>query len=63
MGRVLYVREARRFDKAQQIINAYQARALYRDKNGLDNWAEWAQRNLHDAAILNLAAKAYSDAE
>lgn len=57
MGRsYLGVREIRRLNAATGVYRAYQSRKGYRDKDGLENWAEWA-RNYPDLSALLMQAE------
>lgn len=37
------------------IVSAYESRSRYRDKDGKDNWVEWARENPELSAILTHA--------
>ena len=43
-GRPLGYGEMRRISIAESIARDYQHRSNYRDKNGAENWSEWAAR-------------------
>ena len=43
-GRPLGYGEMRRISIAESIARDYQNRSNYRDKNGAENWSEWATR-------------------
>jgi len=37
------------------IVSAYESRNRYRDKDGKENWVEWARENPELSAVLNQA--------
>jgi len=43
-GRILGVSEMRRMNLAQKIHQAYYARKNYKDAEGVNNWAEFAEK-------------------
>ena len=58
MGRpVLGAVEIRRMVAARNVETAYQSRTGYQDKDGKENWAEWARLHPGASRILNLAER------
>lgn len=57
VGRTLGAGELRKMTIAENIRMAYQSRANYRDKDGAENWTEWARLYPDASALLNEAAK------
>lgn len=56
-GRTLGAGEMRRMALAENVVNAYKARAR------AENWAQWAQENRQASELLAQAAKAASDGQ
>ena len=54
-GRVLGVSEMRRMSLAQRVQQAYHARQAYKDAEGVNNWASWAERNPEMNDLINSA--------
>jgi len=61
-GRVLGVKEMNMMLVARNVKVAYQSRERYRDKDGAENWAEWATANPELNEILTGALVESKDA-
>lgn len=59
----LSAKEIKHMTAATNVYNAYMSREKYRDKDGFENWAEWAGKFKRDAAILNVATEAAHGSE
>ena len=58
MGRpVLSAGEIRRMVMVDNIIDAYHSRMAHRDKDGAENWAEWARYNPALSVLLTEVEK------
>ena len=64
MGRPsLSLGEMRRMITVESIIDAARSRARYRDKDGANNWAEWAAQNPTANALLNSVEEMIANGE
>jgi hypothetical protein len=56
VGRTLGAGELRSMTVAGNVRQAYVSRMNYRDKDGAENWTEWARNNPEMSQLLNHAA-------